>query len=101
MFQLRVCVNGLLDTIDSIFGSCAVVNEKGHIYRKEHCNLSSQENYREIRGDVSALMGNESPEYVKQRSPEWFSLRETVKVTGSVAHESTGLDTLKAQKDFL
>ncbi|KAH3865264.1 hypothetical protein DPMN_028303 [Dreissena polymorpha] len=39
-------------------------------------------------------------EYIKQRSPEWFTLRDLVKVTGSVAHDSIGLNTLKVQKDF-
>ena len=100
MYQLRICMKGLLDTVDAIAGFCVVINGKRHLYKKEFCDLTTQQNYRELRDNLANEMEEVPLEYTKQRSPAWFKLRETVKVTGSVAHDSIGLNTLKAQKDY-
>ena len=37
--------------------------------------------------------------FVKQRSEEWFTIRQTTCVTGSTLYKAIGLDTLQHQKD--
>ncbi|WAQ99723.1 hypothetical protein MAR_024096 [Mya arenaria] len=39
--------------------------------------------------------------FLKQRSEEWFEMRKTTKVTGSVAHIALGLESLNKQKVFI
>ena len=39
------------------------------------------------------------PEYMKQRSELWYSLRKECSVTGSTLHSAIGLRTLKEQKE--
>ena len=42
---------------------------------------------------------NDNPEYVKQRTVEWFNNRRQSRITASMMHNALGLRTLKAQKD--
>ena len=39
-------------------------------------------------------------EYLKQKSPEWFEVRKSVKATGSTIHKAVGLDLLKKQRSY-
>lgn len=101
MYQISISTKGLLESIDTIAGSIASVNGKSLLYKKEQCNLTTQSNYLELLADKINRFENISTEYIKQRSQAWFALRNTVKVTGSVAHTSIGLDTLMARKSIL
>ena len=40
-----------------------------------------------------------NPEYIKQRTPEWFTVRRQSHITASTMHNALGFRTLKAQKD--
>lgn len=100
MYQFSICIKGILDVVDAIVGCCASVQQKCHLYKKTQCNLTTQSNYRELRNNLNSKFENLPAKYTKQRSPEWFALRKTVKVTGSVAHVSIGLETLSAQSIF-
>ena len=40
-----------------------------------------------------------NPEYIKQRTPEWFTVRRQSRITASTMHNALGFHTLKAQKD--
>ena len=42
---------------------------------------------------------NDNPEYVKQRTVEWFDNRRQSRITASTMHNALGLRTLKVQKD--
>ena len=42
---------------------------------------------------------DDNPEYVQQRTPEWFAIRRQSRITGSSMHNALGFRTLKAQKD--
>ena len=42
---------------------------------------------------------NDNPEYVKQRTVEWFNNRRRSRIMASTMHNALGLRTLKAQKD--
>ena len=39
-----------------------------------------------------------NPEYVQQRTPEWFAIRRQSRITASTMHNTLGFHTLKAQK---
>ena len=41
---------------------------------------------------------DENPEYVKQRTVEWFNVRRQSRITASTMHNALGFRTLKAQK---
>lgn len=36
--------------------------------------------------------------FIKQRSPQWFKVREQFRLTGSSLHEGLGLESLKLQQ---
>ena len=40
-----------------------------------------------------------NPEYVQQRTPEWFAIRRQSRITASTMHNALGFRTLKAQKE--
>ena len=40
-----------------------------------------------------------NPEYIQQRTPEWFAVRCQCRITASSMHNALGFRTLKAQKD--
>ena len=42
---------------------------------------------------------DDNPEYVQQRTPEWFAIRRQSRITGSSMHNALGFCTLKVQKD--
>ena len=81
------------------------------INRNTQCFLSSgtvdmeqQRNYRillkpnAIEARFPGFLDN-NPEYVQQRTPEWFAIRRQSMITGSSMHNALGFRTLKAQKD--
>ena len=81
------------------------------INRNTQCFLSSgdvdmeqQRNYRillkpnAIEARYPGFLDS-NPEYVQQRTPEWFAIRRQSRITGSSMHNALGFHTLKAQKD--
>lgn len=76
------------------------------MFQHNKCSLNCQENYRElkspdeIKGSSVSVPDESVPtNLLKQRTPEWFELRKTVEVTGSVMHKAIGMETLVAQRE--
>ena len=80
------------------------------INRNTQCFLSTgtvdmeqQHNYRillkprVIESIYPGFLDN-NPEYVQQRTPEWFAIRRQSRITASTMHNALGFRTLKAQK---
>ncbi|VDI80060.1 Hypothetical predicted protein [Mytilus galloprovincialis] len=95
--KLDLCISRLLRVIDSIGHATSVCYGVQTFYNKgDTCDLSIQHNYvcltgLKIEGDIQ----NSNTSLIKQRSDEWHSIRKTVKVTGSTAHQALGLSGLK------
>ena len=49
--------------------------------------------------DFINLKDKNNYQFVKQRSEQWFAIRQTTCVTGSTLYKAIGLDTLQHQKD--
>ena len=80
------------------------------INRNTQCFLSTgmvdmeqQHNYRillkprVIESIYPGFLDN-NPEYVQQRTPEWFAIRRQSRITASTMHNALGFHTLKVQK---
>ena len=81
------------------------------INRNSQCFLSSgtvdmekQRNFRillkpTIIDAIHPGFLDDNPEYIQQRTPQWFALRRQSRITASTMHNALGFRTLKAQKD--
>lgn len=58
-------------------------------------NLSTNEYYVEISDDEKSV----STRNIKQRSDEWFMIRQQAKVTGSTLYKAIGLESLQKMKE--
>ena len=63
----------------------------------EMVDLAYQKNYIELKKPTDIHIALLTPSTTKQRTEEWFKLREGLKVTGSSIHRALGCETLKAQ----
>lgn len=97
------CITSLLAVIDDIMFYCAHMNGCGASFRRGKgltVDLSQQDNYMCMREvDPTALSLPEDCEYVKQKSDDWFKLRQGAVITGSTFYNGLGFRTLKAQKE--
>ena len=107
---LHMCSNTMDDVKENLNDLCEIIaelNGASHNFVKDNkVSLHSQTNFAELMDpeDVAKSLNVEKSDiptmYLKQRSPEWFEERKTVKVTGSTAFTAIGLDTLKQQKIY-
>ena len=81
----------------------ATLNGNSSIFRKRGpILLDSMLNSLILRSPETLQLDNfllKYPEYMKQRSELWYSLRKECSVTGSTLHSAIGLRTLKEQKE--
>ena len=68
-------------------------------------DLEKQKNFRILLKPQTIELSNpgflnDNPEYVKQKTVEWFNKRRWSRITASTMHNALGLRTLKAQKDL-
>ena len=107
VYQCSVTIKDVANNLNDICEAIAVLNAASHNFVKENkVDISLQTNFAELLAPqhISEIFG-QSPsdipsEYLKQRSPEWFEVRKSVKVTGSTSHRAVGLDWLKEQRLF-
>lgn len=73
----------------------STLHDVQHLYSLDsRVHLSDQGNYFELKSDLET---NDS-RFVKQKSDQWFQLRNRAQVTGSTVYRALGLDSLKAQQ---
>ena len=108
LYQISICLEDLLREIDVILQCCSELNNATSSFKVgSTCVLEEQENYMELKEPAEVrkscdLSPDEDiqPHLLKQRTPEWFRLRNTVKVTGSVMQKAAGLDTRASQREY-
>lgn len=108
LYQISICLEDLLGEIDVILQCCSELNNATSSFKVgSTCVLEEQDNYMELKEPAEVrkscdLSPDEDiqPHLLKQRTPEWFRLRNTVKVTGSVMQKAAGLDTLASQREY-
>ena len=109
-------IDAFIAKADMVIKDILAINVKwcllmASINRNTQCFLSSgdvdmeqQRNYRillkpnAIEARYPGFLDS-NPEYVQQRTPEWFAIRRQSRITGSSMHNALGFRTLKAQKD--
>ena len=86
-------------------------NVMARVNRSSQCSaltrqvdLEKQRNFRillnpDVIEQFNAGLTGTNPEYVKQRTPEWFNMRRCSRITSSTMHNALGLRTLKLQKE--
>lgn len=100
LYQIKTVVHSLLENIDLISYDISINNKCADFIRSNKVLLQEQINYNCLSA-FNKMHSLEMAPYVKQRTPEWFSLRSKCLVTGSTIHAAIGLDTLKAKvQDF-
>ena len=70
----------------------------GTVDMEQQCNYRILLKPNAIEARYLGFLDN-NPEYVQQRTPEWFAIRRQSMITGSSMHNALGFHTLKAQKD--
>ncbi|CAH1789092.1 unnamed protein product [Owenia fusiformis] len=60
---------------------------------------NKQQNWVHLKEPVDLTSSENKPEHIKQRTPEWFDLRQRYRLTGSTLYNALGLRTLKAQQE--
>jgi hypothetical protein len=99
VYQIDNCVDDLLSTIEII---CKIMSLASGA-RTSTCNgdevsMQNQSNYVCLG---SHMESNCDPSLIKQRSKEWFEIRDSCIVTGSTINKAIGLEGLKSQKMHL
>ena len=93
--------NGL-DAQQQVMEALCILNKRNipsnHIVLSEVPNVFQLLQPDKIR-NILNLNDEMNAEYIKQRSVEWKSLRQTARVTGSTFNAALGLDTLAKQKE--
>lgn len=100
LFQLQSSVKKLLCVNNSLLSIGASINGASDKYTSAlTVDLFSQRNIITLK-DFSDLPENMTEElrFIKQRSPQWFKVREQFRLTGSSLHEGLGLESLKLQQ---
>ncbi|CAG2209236.1 unnamed protein product [Mytilus edulis] len=103
IIQSQAAIEELLDCIDKIGFTVACLNgtEKNYVLgNKTTIHLDQQSNYICLRNltDVSLEENEHDATITKQRSDEWFRLREKSRLTGSTFYKGLGLGKLKDQQ---
>lgn len=100
LFQLQSSVKKLLCVNNSLLSIGASINGASDKYTSAlTVDLFSQRNIITLK-EFSDLPQNMTEElrFIKQRSPQWFKVREQSRLTGSLLHEGLGLEPLKLQQ---
>lgn len=99
-------VNNCLEINDILCQQSAAM--QGSVYRTgQSLQFEQQDNYMcitESSGDdfdKIEVTAERERCVLKQRSPAWFEVRKSAKVTGSTAHKALGLHTLKEQQKHI
>ncbi|CAC5410294.1 unnamed protein product [Mytilus coruscus] len=100
IYQVRQMVKELLDVNNSLICVGASVRKQADVFVSDmQTDCFSQDNWITLK-DQSSIPEDlkTTPRFIKQRSEEWFQLREKFKVTGSSLYKALGLDLLKNQQ---
>ena len=107
---LYLCSNTISHVAGNLNDLCEIMtglNRAGkHFVRENKISLHSQQNYAELMEPnyVSRSLNVETSDiptkYLKQRSPEWFAEKQTVKVTVSTVFTAIVLDTERTKGFF-
>ena len=103
--RMKACISDILQCIDRIGRLLACINGRSHLHHigSGAINLTYQCNHKAIedpvRKDIEmpTMMSNDMSttsihvHHIKQRTPEWHSIRDQAKVTGSTLHTAIGL----------
>ena len=110
LINFTACIKTLLNCVDDLGYLVSHLNGTESAYVRGSgvtMDLNSQPNYTCLRNldedTLSKIDHEENSRIIKQRSPEWKSLREhpDVVVTGSGLNNAIGLGTLKQQRNHV
>lgn len=101
--KANTCVFELLELTELVAHMMSNLNETRHYNNSDTdmCDLLSQPNCHLLLTpseiDFPQLL-EECPEYIKQRTAEWFEQRKLARVTASTMYNALGLSTLAVQR---
>ena len=100
MFQIQSIVKRCLDTNELMLKIGATINKADVCFSSaSEIDTYSQKNCVTLKEPTGLPEEfSDDARFIKQRSPEWFALREQFRLTGSKLYEAMGLDTLKKQQ---
>jgi hypothetical protein len=101
IFQTKSLIQWLLGVNDSLLEIGASLNDEvtNTFARGSNCTIDAYEQHNWVSlKDTENLPATlkESTEFIKQRSQQWFDIRNHFKLTGSKLFEALGIDTLKS-----
>ena len=101
--QIKSLIKRLLEANDALIHIGATLNgTMNDFVTSKVTDTYSQGNWVSLKepADIPEALKNDS-QFIKQRTPEWFKLREKFPITGSQLYPGIGLDSLKnMQKHF-
>lgn len=99
LVRIDMYINHALQTNDRLGLLAASCSGEAYLYCMEKTmHLDSQRNYVCLGKMVSDFTGKIPTYLVKQRTPQWFEIRQGAKATGSTLHKALGLSTHKEQQ---
>ena len=97
LYEIDCFLQHYYSTLENILTVLATLNDCISLYSCGNCFiLNEHDNYNPI-----STIETDDTRLLKQRSPKWFEIRKTAKVTGSTIWAALGLDGLeKMQEHF-
>lgn len=103
LYQIEETIEECIHVIDDLGLACAIIQRSNrHFIKGDVAYMQFQENHVCLSGIESILddLQQLSP-YVRQRTDNWHTLRNSAKVTGNTINKALGLESLKKQNEFI
>ena len=99
IYRIENCIEDMLNTNENICKAATVSAQSNRVcfVQKDEVELQNLQNYVYL---VEVFEPEGDASIVKQRSEEWFKIRNECFVTGSAINKAIGLNGLKSQRDY-